>query len=132
VSARGYTDATVPVTLTASQVADVRLLLPLARLLDVGGSSIRCERVANGYQMFANAINTGSGRPAQVTGVLTIMSTAPPHLALDFSWSVPPERIIVPGEQFEYRVGFMSNEQAFAIPEGSARSVFSSAAVLCP
>jgi hypothetical protein len=45
---------------------------------------------------------------------------------------LPPERIIVPGEQFEYRGGFMSNEQALQLPEGSARTVFSGAAVLCP
>jgi hypothetical protein len=35
VTARGYTDATLPVTLIANQVVDVRLLLPLARLMDI-------------------------------------------------------------------------------------------------
>jgi hypothetical protein len=57
------------ITLISNLVVDVRLPLPLARLLDIGGSDIRYERAAGGFQMFAMAENTGPGCAIQVGGV---------------------------------------------------------------
>jgi hypothetical protein len=52
-------------------------------------------------------------------GVTTIKNTAPPNLTLDFSWSLPADRIIPPGERFDYHLGFLSDDQARQFPEGS-------------
>jgi hypothetical protein len=132
VTARGFTDASVPVTLTANQVVDVRLLLPLARLLDIGGSDIRYDRVPGGFDMFANAINEGEGCTDRVGGVTTIKNTAPPNLTLAFSWSLPPDQIIRRGEQFTYRVGFMTDDQARQFPVGTASTKFAGFTIPCP
>jgi hypothetical protein len=110
----------------------VRLLLPLARLVDVGGPEIRYERVAGGFKMFATAVNGGEGCASRVGGVTTIKNAAPPNLTLDFSWSLPATQIVKPGERFDYRVGFMTDEQAFQFPEGSAFTKFSGFSVVCP
>src|SRR4029434_9311217 len=108
------------ITLTANEVVDVRWLFPLARLVDVGGSEIRGERVPGGWEMFAHATNARAGCATQVGGVLTIRNTQQPNLTLDFSWSLPPDRIIRPSENFEYRIGVISDAQAFQFPEGTA------------
>jgi hypothetical protein len=47
------------------QVVDVRLLLPLARLLDIGGLDVRYERAPGGFEMFATAVNDGEVAPAR-------------------------------------------------------------------
>ena len=120
------------ITLTANGQADFVLLLPLARLLDIGGSPIRYDRVPGGFEMFATAINDGPGCVHSVGGVTTIKNAAPPNLTLDFSWSLPAERIIQPGERFDYRLGFMSDEQARQFLEGSASTKFSRFSVACP
>jgi hypothetical protein len=132
VTARGYSDATMGITLIANLAVDVRLLLPLARLLDIGGSDIRYERASGGFEMYATAINEGEGCADRVGGVTTIKNAAPPNLTLDFSWSLPPDRIIRPGEQFTYRVGFMTDDQARQFPEGTASNRFSGVSIPCP
>jgi len=131
-SAKGYRDMTRGITLTANVQADFVLELPLARLVDIGGSPIRYERVAGGFEAFANAVNDGPGCVNSVAGVTTIRNAQPPNLTLDFSWSLPATRIIQPGEQFEYHAGFMSNEQAYAFPEGTASTKFTGFSIPCP
>jgi Carboxypeptidase regulatory-like domain len=132
VTARGYSDVTMGITLTTNQVVDVRLLFPLARLQDIGGAPIRYERVAGGFDMFANAVNAGEGCASQVAGVLTIRHSQQPNLTLDFSWTLPVDRIIQPHEQFEYRIGVITDAQAFQFPEGTASTRFSAASIPCP
>jgi hypothetical protein len=132
ITARGYTDATMPVTLTANQVVDVRLLLPLARLLDIGGSPVRYDRVPGGFEAYASGINDASGCAAQVSGVTTFTNASTRLPTLTFAWTLPPERIIRPGETFEYHIGFMSDPLAFAFPEGTASTRFSGISVPCP
>jgi hypothetical protein len=98
----------------------------------VGGSDIRYERVPGGYAMFATALNDGAGCASQVAGVLTIRNTQQPNLTLDFSWSLPADRVIQPGERFDYHLEFMTDAQAFQFPEGTASTLFSGFSVPCP
>ena len=88
--------------------------------------------VAGGFEMFATAVNDGEGCANQVAGVLTIRSTQMPSLTLDFSWSLSPDRVIRPRERFDYRVGFMTDDQAFQLPEGTASTKFSAFSIPCP
>ena len=88
--------------------------------------------VAGGFEMFATAVNDGEGSAREVGGVTTIRNAAPPNLTLDFPWSLPPDRIIRPREQFDYRVGFMTDAQAFQFPDGTASTKFSGLSVPCP
>ena len=131
-SAKGYREMAKGITLTGNVQADFVLELPLGRLLDIGGSPIRYERVPGGFEMFATAINDGPGCVNSVAGVTTIKNAAPPNLTLDFPWSLPADRIIQPGETFEYRVGFTSDDQARQFPEGSASTKFSGFSIPCP
>jgi len=82
--------------------------------------------------MFATAINDGAGCARDVAGVTTIKNAAPPNSTLDFLWTLPASQIVRPGERFEYRVGFMTDAQAFQFPEGSASTKFSALSVPCP
>jgi hypothetical protein len=121
VTANGYRDVTMGVTLTTNTVTDVQLPPLLARLVDIAGTDIGYDRVPGGFEMYAMGENAGEACATQISGVTTIRNTAPPNLTLDFSWSVPTERIVQPGERFEYHAGFMTDAQAFQFPEGAPR-----------
>jgi Carboxypeptidase regulatory-like domain len=132
VTARGYSDATMGITLVANQVVEVRLVLPLARLIDIGGLPVCYERVPGGFEMFAAAVNDGPGCANSVGGGTTIKNAAPPNLTLDFSWSLPATQIIQPGEHFNYRIGVMTDEQARSFSDSTATTKFSGFSGLCP
>jgi hypothetical protein len=132
ITANGYREAARAITLTSNAVADVQLLPLLALLVDVVGSPIRYERVPGGFEAYATAVNDGPGCANAVGGVTTIRNAAPPNLTLDFSWSLPTDRIIQSGERFDYHLGFMTDAQAFQFPEGSAFTKFSGFSVPCP
>ena len=131
-SARSYTAVIKGINLTANIQADFVLPLPLGRLVDVGGSDIRYDRVPGGFEMYAMALNDGPGCVNSVSGVITIRSTAPPNLTIDFTWSLPADRIVQPGERFTYHVGTMTDEQAFRFPAGTASTKFSGFSIPCP
>jgi hypothetical protein len=80
----------------------------------------------------ANAVNAGEGCASQVAGVLTIRHSQQPNLTIDFSWTLPVDRIIQPHEQFEYRIGVITDAQAFQFPEGTASTRFSAVSIPCP
>jgi hypothetical protein len=86
----------------------------------------------DGFEMFAQGVNDGPGCVNSVGGVTTLRNAAPPNLTLDFAWALPTTRTIQPGETFEYRVGFMTDAQAFQFPEGSASTKFSGFSIPCP
>ena len=118
---------------TASVIGRTRsLALPLARLIDIGGSEIRYERVAGGFEAYATALNAGEGCVNSVSGVTTIRNTAPPNLTLDFSWRLPAEQLIRAGERFDYHLGFLSDEQARSVSDSTASTKFSGVSVPCP
>ena len=132
ISAKGHRDVTGSITLNGNLSADFTLELPLARLVDVVGSDIRYDRAPGGFEMFAMAENTGEACAIQISGVTTIKNAAPPNLTVDLSWTLPASQIVRPGEPFTYHVGFTSEEQALAFPEGTASTRFSAYSVPCP
>ena len=130
--ARGYTAVIRGINLTANVQADFVLPLPLGRLVDVGGSDIRYDRVAGGFEMYATAVNDGPGCANSVSGVTTIKNAAPPNLTLDFSWALEATRIIQPGERFDYHLGFMTDDQARSVSDSTASTRFSGFSIVCP
>jgi hypothetical protein len=88
--------------------------------------------VAGGFAAYATGINDGPGCVTSVAGVTTIRNAAPPNLTLDFSWSLPTDRIVQSGERFDYHLGFMTDAQAFQFPEGTASTKFGGFSITCP
>ena len=120
------------INFTANVQADFVLPLPLARLMDIEGGAHSVRPFTWRWVQNERRINEGDGCAREIGGVTTIKNAAPPNLTLDFSWNLPAERIILPGQPFEYHLGFMTDAQAFQFPEGSAATKFSGFSVPCP
>jgi hypothetical protein len=63
--------------------------------------------------MLAISVNNGDGCAIDVGGVTTIANAQPLRLMLDSSWTLKATQIIRPGERFQYRIGVITDEQAF-------------------
>ena len=74
----------------------------------------------------------GASLTARDSRPLSVAYATAPLTTLTFAWTLPPERVVRPGETFEYHIGFVSNPLAFAFPSGTASTRFGGVSIPCP
>jgi hypothetical protein len=129
-TAGGYVGASQSVTLTADAVVNFQLpRVPIA-VLSFEGSLQWIVRPDGGADGRGTGVNTGDACATAISGLVTFTNTQPPN-PLDIPWSLPPTRIVRPGERFEYNLSAGLDQVPLLRAEGTYRTRFAFTSIDC-